>query len=423
MARTPGATGAFRLRSQIWFIPMMSLVAATILALATTALDRRISDEGAFQQLFARNPEAVRTALSVVASSILTFTALVFTITMVVVQQAANRRSPRLIPTFLADRMSQVTLGLFMGTFAFSLLVLRDVRSPSEGASFVPGFSVALVFVAVLVSLGVFVSYLHHIVESLQVSFIGDRIVNETKDAIDDVYPEDPEDAAEPGELPEDLATVEWSGKPGVLTSVDTSGLLEIAGGGTVVVLRRQGEYVPSGAPIIRVSAGIDIEDVDFVATSSRRSVANDVGLGFRKLVDIAEKALSPGINDPTTAVEILDRLHTLLRMLVSRPVPSPRTVRNDQGSRVIMASPSFADYLDLATQEIAQYGVASRQVAHRMGDMLDDLITAAPTDRREVLEERLDEVASKFDFGPSADGPRDSVGVSGETSRIMSRA
>ena len=423
----PRGRGFFE--SGLWFIPLMSLIGASVLALLTTSLDRRLAGGQFFEELFSRNPEAMRSALSVVASSILTFTALVFSVTMLVVQQASNQLSPRVVQAFLEDRTSQYTLGTFLGTFAYTLLVLRDIRSPVEGVGFVPGMSVAVVFVTVLASLTMFVAYLNHVTESIKVDVVADRILTDTQQALDRVYPHGGDVERDPTRAPDHDSpqVIRWRDRPGVIQDLDVAPLREHASavGAPVVVVPATGSYVRPGTVMLRVPGTPDRADALLAAfrVGPTRSRRTDVAFGFRQLVDIAIRALSPGINDPTTAVQVTDRIHDLLAELASRQIPL-RVHGDDDELLVVLPGPGWDDYVDLGLTEIRHYGADSIQVLQHLRAVLDDLLDRAPAGRGAVLERHRGFVVaaleSLLDEGTVAadESPTVSPGVTGPRER-----
>jgi uncharacterized membrane protein len=157
-----------------------------------------------------------------------------------------------------------------------------------------------------------------------------------------------------------------------------------------IAVLPRVGDFVPLGAPLVQLWGAADVSEVQaerWVVLAHERTPRKDAAFGFRQLVDIAVRALSPGVNDPTTAVEVLDRLHDLLRALVQRDIPEP--VRMDESGqlRLVLPRPDFADYVQLSFEEIRLYGAGSVQVVRRARAALRDLINVANRDRAKVLE------------------------------------
>ena len=197
------------LRSSLWFIPALCAAGAFALAQGLLAADEAISQERDTWFLFGGGPDSARSLLSTIAASMITFTAVVFSITMLVLQLASQQFSPRVLRTFLRDRATQTVLGVFIGTLTYALLVLRRVRSESEVASvsaFVPSLSIWVALLLVLTCLALFVYYIHHMAQSIRAVTIIDRVAQETRRAIDHMYPE------EVGDEPEE--PVQWPPAP-----------------------------------------------------------------------------------------------------------------------------------------------------------------------------------------------------------------
>ena len=395
-----------RLVSGYWFIPGGIVVAASAVALGLLELDARLLADGRSIG-FTGGAESARALLSSISSSMLTLTALVFSVTIVVLQLASGQFSPRVLRTFLRDRRSQTTLGVFLATFLYALIVLRGVRGDGGTVDrFVPGISVGVSFLLVIISVAFFVQYIHNITTSIRVIEIIDRISKETAAAIERVHPADLQsaDAGLPS-LAAPSATV-CAATRGVVTSVNVERLCRIAEGGEVclVVVPGVGDFVATGMPLVQVHGDSDGVDDDAVrraiSLAKERQLDEDPAFGFRQLVDIAERTLSPGVNDPTTAVQCLDHLHDLLRRLAHRALPS-RVTRTAQGRvRVVVSQPTWDDYVALAVDEIRHWGAGSLQVHRRIGALLDDLAAevaperaAVVIDRRRMLEARRDDL------------------------------
>ncbi|HVL52797.1 MAG TPA: DUF2254 family protein, partial [Vitreimonas sp.] len=181
-----------RLRTSLWFVPGLFAVGAVALAVLALAVDDRISaDPGGLLFLYGGTAEGARSVLSTIAQSMLTFTGLVFTITMLVLQLASSQLSPRVMRTFLRDRSNQVVLGFFVATFVYTLLVLRDVRAAVDGGEgFVPGLSIWIAFALLLTSVAAFIYYIDHMAHAIRASTVISNIANETEQAIERLYPE-----------------------------------------------------------------------------------------------------------------------------------------------------------------------------------------------------------------------------------------
>ncbi len=407
------ATFLDRLRSRLWFIPGTLAIGAGLLAFVLAGLDRLVDQSVASSLsgiLFAGGPDSARLVLSTIAAAMLTFTGLVFTVTMLVLQLASAQLSPRVMRTFLRDRLNQFVLGLFIATFLYALLLLRDVRSPADGAAFVPAIAVTVAYGLVLASVGLFVVYIHHMAQAIRAATVLRSVADETREAIRRLYPEGVGDEPPPPvprlpERPPD-AVAALERPPGVITSVDEEALLHLATehGISVELTHMVGDFVPTGAPLLRVwelqERGAEPSDdraplplealARAIQIGTERTMTQDAAFGFRQIVDIAERALSPGINDPTTAVQALDELHDLLRRLAIRKIPSPVRLADDGSALLRLPRPDWDDYVSLALDEIRLFGAGSIQVDRRLRYLLLDLKEAAPGSRQTSIIRQL---------------------------------
>ena len=389
------------LRSSLWFIPALCEFAVVVLAVATTEVDRHAGPQGHVVFAFSGGPQSAQIILSTIAASMITFTGLVFSIIIVVLQLASGQFSPRVLRTFLRDRTSQFALGVFVATFTYALVVLRSIRlTTPTSAPFVPGLSISVAFALVLFSLGVFVNYIHHIAQSIRVVSIIDSVANETRRLINELYPRNV-DPSTSMELPHGIGQPRMIGAPraGVVLDMDKMGLVQVASNNDAVIelIPAVGDFVPKGAPLILVWDGDqllpDEEATALIDLGIERTMQQDVAFGLRQIVDIAERALSPAVNDPTTAVQAVDRIHDLLRQLADRPFP-PGSLGDREGHvRLTFPTATWEGYVELGVQEIRQYGSGSLQVARRLRAMLEDLLTVAPEPRRAALRTQLAEL------------------------------
>lgn len=398
-----------RLQSGYWLVPLSCVAVAVASAFGLIALDRYVQDRDSIGWTYAGGPQNASDTLTTIASSMITFTGLVFSITVLALQLTSSQFSPRALRNFLGDRVSQFSLGIFIATFAYSFAALSAVRVASEDdPSFVPSFAVTGAFLLIGVSLVMFVRYISHTAQSIRAVNIIERIAADTRQAIDAVYPHPASDRGEhasagpAGDLPDGAPSVlVGSRRGGVVVDIDLDGLATCAGrqDAAVEVLHPIGTYVCEGQPLMRVSAvdldGVDVDPMQaFVHRDSERTMRGDPAFGLRQLVDIAERALSPGINDPTTAVQCLDRIHDMLRRLIGREIPAVRTGEHEGTVRAAAPSPSFAELVQLATEEIGHWGRDSIQVQRRLRSLFDDLIEATECpDRRGVLRHRRDAI------------------------------
>ncbi len=304
-------------RTGLWAVPAMCVLLALGLAQALVAVDRRLQRGGSRAWTFGAGPDGAREVLSAITTSMITFTGLVFSITIVVLQLTSSQFSPRVLRTFLRDRVTQLALGVFVATFVYAVMVLRTVRGTSDEA-FVPALATTVGLALLLASVAMFVAYIHHVATTIQVSSIIDRIGRDTRAAIDRRHPAggDRPPATAGSRSTVGARAVLPAPRAGVLVRLDEPALVQLAAEADVVlrVRLRLGEHVPEGGPLLEVTGDAQRLDAETVLRAVRlarnRTLEQDVAFGFRQLVDIADRALSPGINDPTTAVQVLDELH-----------------------------------------------------------------------------------------------------------------
>jgi len=385
-------------RSGFWAVPSACVAGAVLFALALVQLDHHL--QTSYRFTFGAGPDGAREVLSAITTAMITFTGLVFSITVVVLQLTSSQFSPRVLRTFLRDRQTQFALGAFTATFVYSLMVLRTVNA-GDGDKFVPAFATTAALLLLLVTVGLFVSYIHHISTSVQASSIIGAIGSETREALDRRYPPgraQPIDTA--GVLPPDdlPALVLPAMRSGVITYVDDQRLVALAGRSDVVLRSRVrlGDYVPEGAPLLDVLGepeDLNLEAVHDAVTQARdRTLHQDVAFGVRQLVDIAERALSPSLNDTTTAVQCLDQLHDLLRRLATRPLRTGLHADDDGRVRLVLPPERLEDYLALALDGIDSNGADVRPVQERLAALLADVEAAALAEHRDAVRRwRLD--------------------------------
>jgi uncharacterized membrane protein len=391
------------IRLRLWLIPAVAVVLAVLGAWLVVEIDRAISTEGEPSIGFGGGPESARSILSTISAAMLTFTGLVFSVTMLVLQLASSQLSPQVTRTFLRDRQNQVVLGIFVATFVYALVVLREIRSPPD--PFVPAIAVWLAFVLLLVSVAAFIVYIDHMAHAMRATTVIDSVASETADAIARAFPE-PAGSLVPVDLPvPPVSSVVASERGGIVQAIDLGRLKGLAreSGAVIESSVGVGDPIVTGAPLVRVrgrtGASLDPEAVrGAFAVGRERTMESDPSYGFRQLVDIALRALSPGVNDPTTARIVVDRLHDLLRRLSARAIPGAQRADPDGALLLIVPVRVWEDYVDLAFDEIRDYGASSTQVVRALREMLEDLESSVTDDRRPVLRRQraaLDAIGS----------------------------
>lgn len=385
MGNGPRVSGV---RSTLWFIPVMCVLAGVVLSIGTITIDR-LTGFDLIPRWMTGGPDAALGILTTIALSMVSLATLVLTITMVVVQLAMGQFSPRIVQTFLRDKPSQLAIGLFVATFAHAMLSMREVQFEDGGQ--VPGIAIGVAYVLVLISIAMLVLYVDHIGRSLRVSSLIELVGDDTRRLLDDQYPEMLSDS-------EASPSVIVAAASGVVTSIDRDGLVGLAESADCVlhVVPAVGSFVPAGASLLTIEGPVDRLDrgtaAHCVELGLERTLDEDVGYGFRMLVDVAERSLSESpFLDPTTAVQSIDRLHDGLRQLSVRVIPDGRHHDDAGNLRLTVPTMDWDSYVHLAFDEIRLAGAASPQVSRRLIAALTDLIDYAPSDRRPALVEQLE--------------------------------
>ncbi len=405
------------LRASLWFIPGLMLIGSLVLAMGLIYLDTRVTREPllTYSLVFGLGAEGSRAMLTAIASSMLTVAALAFTLTINAVSQASTQYSPRVIRNFLRDRANQFVLGYFVSVFAYCLIVLRTIRGGDEG-KFVPSVAVLTGLLLALGGVVVLIFFIHHITDSLQVTTIISNIVRETRKNIERLFPAKMGRPAEGDPEISDVSAIidrhRWQNVPsrsyGYIQSVDTDGLMNFCEEkGVLLRLERGvGEFVGSSSTLASVAVtqdtaegfdadGSTVDEInEYYNVQQHRTVEQDVGFGIQQIVDIALKALSPGVNDTTTALSCINSLSEIIGTLAERDFPHPVRLKNGR-PLVIARPPSFEDHVSLAFDQIRISGKGNEAVFVRIADAcaLAGVRTADP-ERRRALLEQIDLVA-----------------------------
>ncbi|OGX90390.1 DUF2254 domain-containing protein [Hymenobacter coccineus] len=386
------------LNSSLWFVPTLMVVAALGAAYGLVHLDLYVGGAwtGRFPLLFGAGAAGARGMLSAIASSMITVAGLIFSLTLATLAQVASQYTSRLLRNFMRDRTNQVVMGFFVSIFVYCLAVLRTIRGGDEG-SFVPSLAIAFGLLLALVSIGMLIFFIHHIASSIQAANIVAGVAEETEKLLNKVFPKRLGDAATAAERAELAAgpDLHWHPLPapttGYVQGVDRDALLAFAQHAGVVVRMEYaiGSFVVMGSALASVAPlqGQPLPDdkeltkqlADCYRLGNQRTLDQDVGFGLRQLVDIALKALSPGINDVTTAVMCVDRLGSLLCTLAGRQLAS--SVRADDGRVLVLtADPDFDSYLATAFDQIRANAKEALAIYLRLLEALATVAAQGPT-------------------------------------------
>jgi uncharacterized membrane protein len=387
-------------------LPVVGIVLAIGLGVGLPALDGLLEEPGGDHPLtfvFGGGPSAARDLLAAIAGSLISVTGLTFSFTVVALQLSSSQHSPRLLQTFVTDRVVQLTLAQLVATFVYALTVLRTVRAEdatSSGEAFVPRLSVTVGFVLTLVSVIALVLFLGHLARSLRVETMLRDVHDEASGTLARELPGDDDGGDSPApHLPTGPARQVTAGASGFVVDVDDGVIVAAAraAGATVLLVPRIGDSVVAGTPLAHVWAGVagageDHGDLERalrggVRLEFERSPARDIGYSLRKVVDIAVRALSPGTNDPTTAVHALSHVSALLGELVTHPL-RPLLFRDDDGVlRLVVPQWEVGALVQVGLEEPLQYSAGQPAVLRRIAGLLRELAWRAP---RGPLDELL---------------------------------
>ena len=415
-------SGGFVLRPGLITLSMAGL--AVVLAAAEERVTAVKAWSDVLDRIFPPEPEAAYVVLGTIAGSMITVVSVVYSILLVVLTFASAQFSPRVLVAFVEDKVSQTTLGVFIGTFTYCLLTLPSVRS--QPRPFVPSVAVIVAMVLAVGCLACLLYFIHHIAISIQASQIVDRVARETERILDQVLP-----ITVAGLPPAEPAEPVTAGAPilatgsGYIRTIDESALIAIAEAHDVAlrVDRYIGQFVAEGTPLLGITppgrATAVVEDACRQAfdIGPARTMDQDVEFGVLQIVDIALKAISPAVNDPTTALTCIDQLGRILVRAALREPPATVLRGRDGRIRVVIRRTSFPRMLDVAFSQIRHYGRGDVAVPLRLMRVLGELacttrniryafairdearrLTAAcaegcPVDDRDRLSERLEVV------------------------------
>ena len=376
-------------RNSIWILSVLGMVAG----LVSVRCLRLIEDGAGWQSDF--DPDAARALFGTLAGAMFTFIVFLSSILLLVVQLAGAQLSPRVIGIVFRDRVTRFSLTLFAFTFTLTLVVLLRIHSS------VPALTAYVSAYLCLISLGVFLFLIDHVGKSLRPSGALRAVASLGHKEIQSVYPrrlagqQDSARGSVNKPSGEPAATVP-SPEDGVFLAFDLKGLVALAREADCVLelVPQVGNFVAVGSPLFRILGGKGGPSASAlcqsIALGQERTIEQDPSFAFRITVDIASKALSPAINDPTTAVLAIDQLHHLLRNVGSRHLDEGLAHDTSGSLRLVYRTPDWEDFVYLAVTEIRHFGGTSIQVARRLRAMLENLAEVLPPERTPLLRSEL---------------------------------
>ena len=325
--------------------------------------------------------------MTTIATAVVTLTSMVLTVTLVAVQLAMGQFSPRIVRALLDDRGDQLAIALFGATFSFAIFSLRAVDS-GPGGEAVPGVTVVTALVLAAASAFALFFFVHHAGQQLRVGALVDLVGDELRGQLEERFPT--------VRALREEASLLLSRRAGNVIHCDRNALVAEArrAGCTLELVPMMGDFVTRGAPLVRVQgdgARLDRERVRrLIALDDERTHRGDPAYGFRKLVDVAQRALGTSSNDATTAVQVVNRLHDCLRQIADRPFPNGHLRDEDDELRLIERVLDWDGYVRLAFDEIRLAAGGYPQLTRRLEAALSDLKTIAPPERQPALDRQM---------------------------------
>ncbi|MBW4515868.1 MAG: DUF2254 domain-containing protein [Timaviella obliquedivisa GSE-PSE-MK23-08B] len=395
------------LHSSFWFVPTLMVVLSIAFSFVTIAVDQRL-ETNVIEKLgwaYSLGPNGSRAILSAIASSMMSVATTAFSITIVALQLASSQFGPRLLRNFMQDTGNQVVLGTFISTFVYSLMVLRTINGVEEN-EFVPHLSVTCGIGLAIASIGVLIYFIHHSASSIQVDQVIKKVGQELDEAIDRLFPEKIGRSVSKQRQDMTLANIPANfdkiARPikaatsGYIQAIDDEQLMKIATENNVLLRlqHRPGHFIIQGHELTRVFPDEKVNKQltdqinDAFILGSQRTAQQDIEFSIDQLVEIAVRALSPGINDPFTAIRCIDQLNAALCHFAQQEIPSPYRHDDHDQLRIIAEPIAFADVTDAAFNQIRQYGQSSVAVTMRLLEAIATIAscTHRTTDRTTLL-------------------------------------
>ena len=381
-------TAMYALRGGFLVRPLLISIALGLLGAVLSSLEEAVPMLSAWVPtvLFPSraDPQVAQIVLAAIAGSIMTVVSIVFAILLMTLTLASMQFSPRILVNFIKDRVTQWTLGIFLGTFAYCMAALPAARFLPQ--PFAPVATVTGAMLLALICVAWLIFFIHHISQAISVNHIVDRIARETEDVIDDIMPDPQRYIYDPAGMPFDDGKREApvdNAVSGYIRYVDTKRLLSLAKAFKLRVhtLRRVGHFVPAGVELFRVSPAERLNSYRASELRSAfdigptRTMQQDVEFGVIQIVDIALKAISPAVNDPSTAITCIDHLgRILIRFRESQGATVSLLCDPPHVVRVVIPWIEIEGLLDTAFEQIRHYSTSDIAVSLRLLRALDDI-------------------------------------------------
>ncbi|MEZ4686145.1 MAG: DUF2254 domain-containing protein [Bacteroidia bacterium] len=389
----------FRLRELLatfWFVPLVITAFGMILALALLWADRSfdIQPEGLLRLFFSKDADSVRAVLSTISGAMIGVAGTVFSITLVVLTMASSQFGPRLLRNFMYKRINQVVLGSYIATYIYSLIVLSAVRS-TEQFDFIPGISVLGALLLALLNLVLLIVFIHDVSMSIQSDRVIDELRKVLEKSIGTLHPEESGNESIHGRALADWLEVKdklplnrhyEAPQSGYLQLADLERLLTIAEENhlLVEVHQKPGDYLVKSERMLSLfqypsTEPKNLSDETLNALflfANNRSYFQDSEFAIHQIVEVASRALSPGVNDPYTAINCIDNLTSVLCRIAGSAFPQTLRFDEKQQLRMITKTDTFEGFVNASFNQIRQYGASSPSVMIRLMEALAKIMS-----------------------------------------------
>lgn len=404
-------------RAQLWPVPALFIVAAGGLAYLLLEYGDGL-DAGGHWWLYSGDAATARDLLGSLLSGMMTMTSLVVSVTFVILTLAANQLGPRLIAIFMADRQIQSVLGLFIGTILYVILVSRTLND-ALGADGVPQLAVSAASGLTILCLLSLLFYIHKVARLIIADNVVEIVAREFRATLKAILPDGKQTETPTPPWPTGEAGINLSiGKAGYVQVVDYDALKAVASDADIVIVVhvRAGHHVLAEGRHVTVHGAVAFPDecADAVRAAftvgSERTPAQDPEYGIRQLVEIATRALSPGTNDPFTAMAVIDRLGPVLEDVIRYGTQPPELADDKDALRVVADRSDLSGIMAAALNPIRQAGANHPAILIRLARMLGDLAPAARPDDEPPLRAQLERVRETLGVGSFPPGDRGDV-------------
>lgn len=395
-----------KLRASYWYIPLLMCVISFLLSVLTLRLDhifvwQWLDKWGWFH---ASNPEGARSILSTIATSMITVAGVTFSMTIVAVAFAGSQVGPRLTSNFMRDRANQITLGTFIATFLFCLFILLALFNANKegipqinGQVFIPQISLLMAIIFTISSLVVLINFIHHIPESINMSNVISKVGEELNGQISCQFPINigKEHTQKSIDLSLQKETIVESTTQGYIRILQGNSLIDIATKNDLIIQLevRPGTFITKGSTLLTIHSSQKVDEhitkqcTDAFALGPKRNQEQDILFLVDEMVEIIARALSPGINDPFTAMTCLDWLQSSIQKLAKMDEPSAYRADSENKLRLITKPISFHEFCDLIFSRVQPYVCKDRNATFHMMEMIISMHKNITTDlQRSIL-------------------------------------